>query len=82
MIAGQNTEQYLAGALNLTTGKLVYGLGTRKSNELFGDLLTLLDQTYRGSGGPTCLCRRGQLRIHKAQTVEPWLANHPRFRWL
>jgi transposase len=46
---GQNAKHYLAGALHLTTGKLLYCLGPRKNNALFRDLLTLLDTTYPAS---------------------------------
>src|SRR5262245_57793994 len=46
MTPGKNEKQYLAGALNLTTGALLHCLGPRKTNGLFRDLLRLLDQTY------------------------------------
>jgi putative transposase len=43
---GTNEKHYLAGALHLATGKLLYGLGPRKNNELFRNLLGLLDTLY------------------------------------
>ena len=46
MTPGKNEKHYLAGALHLATGKLLYCLGPRKNNGLFRDLLTLLDTTY------------------------------------
>jgi transposase len=45
MTPGQNEKHSLAGALNLATGKILHGLGPRKNNALFRDLLTLLDRT-------------------------------------
>jgi len=39
MTPGQNEKHYLAGALNLATGKILHCLGPRKNNALFRDLL-------------------------------------------
>jgi hypothetical protein len=50
MTPGKNEKRDLAGALGPATGKLLHGLGPRKNNGLFRDLLTLLDQTTRLSG--------------------------------
>ena len=82
MTPGQNTKQYLAGALNLATGKLVYCLGPRKTNALFRDLLKLLDQTYPAPGIRRVYVVVDNYSIHKAQAVEQWLADHPRFHLL
>jgi transposase len=76
---GQNEKYYLAGALNLATGKILHCLGPRKNNALFRDLLTLLDRTY-----PQRRVRRiyvvvDNYRIHKAKAVKQWLEAHPRF---
>ena len=60
MTHGQNAKHYLAGALHLTTGKVLYCLGPRKNNELFRDLLTLLESTPSASSDAH-LCRRGSL---------------------
>jgi len=46
MTPGTNEKCYLAGALHLATGKVLYCLGPRKNNGLFRNLLTLLDTTY------------------------------------
>jgi transposase len=43
MTPGQNAKPYLAGALDLTTGTLHHCLGTRQTNALFRDLLSLLE---------------------------------------
>ena len=79
MTPGQNAKHYLAGALNLTTGEILHGRSTRKTNALFRDLLTLLDQVYptphmtRIDGVVDNSC------LHKAQAVGQWLESHPRF---
>src|SRR3989441_9650166 len=49
-IHGRDEKHYLAGALNLATGKILHCLGPRKNNALFRDLLTLLDHTYPERG--------------------------------
>jgi transposase len=82
MTPGQNEKHYLAGALNLATGKIRHCLGPRKNNALFRDLLTLLDRTY-----PERWVRRisvvvDNYRIHKAKAVGQWLETHPRFELL
>src|SRR5438105_985733 len=82
MTPGQNEKHYLAGALNLATGKILHCLGPRKNNALFRDLLTLLDRTY-----PERWVRRiyvvvDNYKIHKAKAVGQWLATHPRFELL
>jgi DDE superfamily endonuclease len=78
MTPGQNSKYYLAGALDLATGTLLHGLGARKTNALFRDLLTLLEERY-----PAAQCTRlyvvvDNYKIHKAKAVEQWLASHPR----
>ena len=82
MTPGKHAKHYLAGALNLATGKILHCLGPRKNNALFRDLLTLLDRTY-----PERWVRRiyvvvDNYRIHKAKAVGQWLESHPRFELL
>jgi putative transposase len=82
MTPGPNERHYLAGALNLATGKILHCLGPRKTNALFRDLLTLLDRTY-----PERWVRRiyvvvDNYRIHKAKAVVQWLETHARFELL
>ena len=57
---GTNEKHYLAGALQLATGKLLYRLGPRKNHGVFRDLLTLLDTVYPASE-VTRIYRRRQL---------------------
>ncbi len=46
MTPGQNQKPYLAGALDLTTGRPHHCVGPRKTNALLRDLLTMLDACY------------------------------------
>jgi putative transposase len=76
---GTNEKHYLAGALQLATGKMLYCLGPRKNNGLFRDLLTLLDTAYPVSDVTRFYVVVDNDCIHKAKAVEQWVANHPRF---
>ena len=81
---GQNQKNYLAGALNHVTGKMLHVVSEQKNRWLFIDLLRDIDRD--------CPARRftkinvvvDNYRIHKAQAVVDWLAHHPRFEliWL
>ena len=82
MTPGKNEKYYLAGALHLATGKLLYCLGPRKNNGLFRDLLSLLDTTYPAPGVTHMYVVADNYCIHKAKAVEQWLAKHPRFTLL
>ena len=44
MTPGKNEKQYLAGALNHVTGKLLHVVGERKDRFLFIDLLKVIDR--------------------------------------
>jgi putative transposase len=78
MTPGQNQKHYLAGALDLSTGKLHYCLGPCKTNALFRDLLTRLDARYPADRYTQLYVVVDNDRIHQAKAVEPWLATHPR----
>jgi putative transposase len=82
MTPGTNEKHYLAGALQLASGKLLYRLGSRKNNGLFRDLLTLLDTVYPASEVTRIYVVVDNYCIHKAKAVEQWLARHPRFALL
>jgi hypothetical protein len=84
MTPGKNEKSYLAGALHLATGKLSYGLGPRKNNGLFRELLTLLDTTYPARQMTRIYVVVDNYCIHKAKAVDQWLASPPRFAvlWL
>jgi putative transposase len=82
MTPGQNEKHYLAGALDLATGKILHCLGSRKTNALFRDLLTLLERTYAQRPVSRIYVVVDNYRIHKAHAVGQWLATHPRFELL
>src|SRR3989449_551809 len=72
MTPGKNEKHYLAGALNLATGKILHCLGPRKNNALFRDLLTLLDRTYPERWVKRIYVVVDNYRIHKAKAVGQW----------
>ena len=82
MTPGKNEKHYLAGALHLATGQLLYCLGPRKNNGLFRELLTLLDTTYPTRQITRIYVVADNYCMHKAKAVEQWLASHPRFEVL
>jgi putative transposase len=82
MTPGTNEKHYLAGALHLATGKVLYCLGPRKNNALFRALLTLLDTTYPASEVTRIYVVVDNYCIHKANAVEQWVTSHPRFELL
>ncbi len=82
MTPGTNQKQYLAGALDYLTGKIVHVCGERKNRWLVIDLLRRVDRQF-----PTATkiyLVADNYRIHKAKAVEEWLHHHPRFEivWL
>jgi putative transposase len=46
MTPGTNEKHYIAGALDLATGTRHHGVGARKTNALFRDLLGILEARY------------------------------------
>src|SRR5215472_4025545 len=79
MTPGTNQKNYLAGALDIATGKMLYCVWVRKSAGLFVDLLNLIDQTYPPSKQEQIYVVADNYKIHKAKVVERWLGAHPRF---
>ena len=82
MTPGKNEKHYLAGALPLATGKMLYCLGPRKNHGLFRALLTLLDATYPARQISRLSVVADNYCIPKAKAVAQWLACHPRFEVL
>jgi hypothetical protein len=70
MTPGTNEKHYLAGALHLATGKVLYCLGPRKNNVLFRDLLAILDRTYPAPGITRIYVVVDNYCIHKAKAVD------------
>lgn len=79
---GKNEKRYLAGALELRTGRLVHCVWYRKVTGLFIDLLRVLDGTYSLERYDRVLVVVDNYQIHKAEAVRRWLAEHPRFEVL
>ena len=71
---GQNEKRYLAGALDVRTGVLVWVEGVRKTSYLFLDLLDKLRQQYSKA---RCLhLILDNYRIHKSDIVHAALAGY------
>jgi putative transposase len=82
MTPGQNEKHYLAGALDLSTGKIFHGRGTRKTHAVLRDLLTLLARPYAPQQVRRIYVVVDNDRLHKAKAVGQWLATQPRFELL
>jgi transposase len=82
MTPGKNEKNYLAGALDILTGKVVQCVWFRKTAGLFVDLLNLIDETYAPSKYSRIYLVADNYKIHKAKIVENWLKAHPRFEIL
>jgi putative transposase len=79
---GQNQKHYLAGALELKTGRIVHCTAFRKTNVLFRALLDGLERRYPKARFDNVYVVVDNYGIHKAKAVERWLAAHPRFTLL
>ncbi len=79
MTPGTNQKNYLAGALNYLTGRMVHVVGERKNRFLFIDLLKMLDQKYPATKFTHVYVVADNYRIHTAKAVGEWLQAHPRF---
>jgi putative transposase len=79
---GKNEKRYLAGALELRTGRMLHCVWWRKVNGLFIDLLRLLDGTYAMASYDRIYVVVDNYGIHKAAAVKQWLSGHPRFELL
>lgn len=76
---GTNEKRYLAGALDITTGKITQCVWYRKQTGLFLDLLETLDRTHPAPLFSCLTLVVDNAKIHHAQKVQQWLAAHPRF---
>jgi transposase len=79
MTPGTNQKQYLAGALNHVTGKLLHVVGERKNRWLFIELLKAIERACPARQFNRIYLVADNYRIHTAQAVIEWLAQHPRF---
>jgi transposase len=62
---GQNIKYYIAGALNVRTGTIIYTHGLKKNSSLFTSLLNKLRATYRRATKLHLIC--DNYIIHKSQ---------------
>jgi len=62
---GQNVKYYVAGALNVRTGRVLYSHGPKKDSGLFIDLLRVLRRSYRRT--PIIHVVLDNYIIHKSQ---------------
>jgi transposase len=79
---GTNAKRYLAGALDVATGRTQHCVWYRKTTGLFLDLLATLDRTYPVAKFTHLTVVADNAKIHKAAEVEKWLTAHPRFALL
>jgi transposase len=73
---GTNEKRYLAGALEMRTGTIVYRVWWRKTHGLFLDLLQALNRAYPAGSCTHLYVVVDNYKIHKARAVEQWLAAH------
>jgi transposase len=78
MTPGSNEKNYLAGALDLATGKLLHCVWFRKTSGLFIELLKVIDGKYPALQYTKIFVVVDNYKIHKAKAVEQWLKRHPR----
>lgn len=74
---GQNAKHYLAGALHIGTGNVVYAEHSRKNSALFIALLEKLKRQYRRA--KTIVIILDNYSIHKSRQAKAWLQRHPKF---
>ncbi|MBA3442635.1 MAG: IS630 family transposase [Pyrinomonadaceae bacterium] len=81
---GKNEKNYLAGALNHVTGKLLHVVGEKKNRFLVIHLLEAIDRACPMTKFTKIYVVVDNYKIHKARAVVEWLTKHPRFElvWL
>jgi len=82
MTPGTNEKRYLAGALNIATGKITHCVWYRKQPGLFLELLETLDRTHPAPLFTQLPVVVDNAKLHKAKKVQQWLAAQPRFALL
>jgi len=79
---GTNEKRYLAGALDITTGRITHCVWYRKQTGLFLELLDTLDRTHPVPLFSQLTVVVDNAQLHKAQQVQQWLVAHPRVELL
>ena len=76
---GTTAKRYLAGALDIATGRITHCVWYRKQTGLFLELLDTLDRAHPAPFFTHLTVVVDNAKIHKAAKVQQWLAAHPRF---
>ena len=79
---GTNEKRYLAGALDIATGRITHCVWYRKQTGLFLELLDTLDRTHPAPLFTQLTVVVDNAKLHKAKKVQQWLTAHPRFEVL
>lgn len=82
MTPGTNKKKYLAGALNIMTGKIIHRVRASKTTGLFLDLLAAINSSCPATRFTRIYVVADNYKAHKAEMVHKWLATHPRFELL
>lgn len=77
---GKNRKQYVAGALNARTGRVLWVEHAAKNSELFLRLMEALSRAYRRARRLYLIL--DNYRFHDSRVVRAWLARHPRLKRL
>lgn len=77
MTPGTNQKTYLAGALDIVTGKVWTWVADRKTSVLFLALLQMIEAAVPHRV-PRIYLVVDNFKIHHAKAVTTWLADHPR----
>jgi putative transposase len=79
---GTNEKRYLAGALDIATGRITHCVWYRKQTGLFLELLDTLDRTHPAPLFTHLTVVVDNAKLHKARKVQQWLTAHPRLEVL
>jgi DDE superfamily endonuclease len=79
---GKNEKHDRAGTGDSRTERVHYGVGPRKTNQLFRDLPNTLESRSPVRYYDRIFVVVDNYKIHQAQAVERWLAAHSRFELL
>lgn len=79
---GTNEKRYLAGALDIATGRITHCVWYRKQTGLFLELLDTLDRAHPAPFFTHFTVVVDNAKLHTAKKVQQWLTAHPRFEVL
>jgi transposase len=79
---GTTEKRYLAGALDIATGRITHCVWYRKQTGLFLEVLDTLARTHPAPLFTHLTVVVDNAKLHKAKKVQQWLTAHPRFEGL